>query len=431
VSPPPRRPRAPWVGALGLLLVGCIATGVNPSPAPSAEATSTVSAPAVATRAAPPITTTPAVDPPSATLFLPDEFAPAISYVSPDGRFVAARARDEGRVVLYRITTPSPRASILQLTEVAQVRGFIHQISWLEDSSAVLVGTDLDPTHTIKNHDPTGAGRRIAILNTDGRTVIAPATAKQVLYHRAQASSDGRWVSVSDQCCDQQLLLLSRDGTEVRRVVGPEPAGVFVGFAGWDRDGLVLYSEIREGGSALVAVDVGGAERYRISAPNGYGNVYWGIAATAPDRSWQLVELRGGMGSSFRAHHLLVGRDLRSLPDRVTDPQFGPLSFGDEIVYADPNGTLRAYQPLTERDRAISLQLDLSHGPSTLGISDGYFVWMELATGYVGDLRTGRTAKLPLQRRLNASIVEGARLAEYRFDDNAIVIYDLAAIAKP
>jgi hypothetical protein len=65
-----------------------------------------------------------------------------------------------------------------------------------------------------------------------------------------------------------------------------------------------------------------------------------------------------------------------------------------------------------------------------LGVSVGYFVWMELVTGYVGDLRTGRKTMLALQKTPNASMVEGARLAEYRFDDNAIVIFNLATIAK-
>jgi hypothetical protein len=37
---------------------------------------------------------------------------------------------------------------------------------------------------------------------------------------------------------------------------------------------------------------------------------------------------------------------------------------------------------------------------------------------------------LPLQKTPNASMVEGARLAEYRFDVNAIVIFNLATIAK-
>src|SRR5204863_131070 len=84
----------------------------------------------------------PLLDPPSLTFLLPDEFAPNGSYVSPDGRFVAARARDWGRVVLYRITRPSPRASLAQIAPVAEVRGFAQEMSWLEDSSAVLVGPE-------------------------------------------------------------------------------------------------------------------------------------------------------------------------------------------------------------------------------------------------------------------------------------------------
>jgi hypothetical protein len=112
----------------------------------------------------------------------------------------------------------------------------------------------------------------------------------------------------------------------------------------------------------------------------------------------------------------------------LRDAPYGPFGSGDEIVYADSSGTMRAYQPGTNTDREIPLRLDVSRGLSLLGVSDGYFVWMELVTGYVGDLTTGRKATLPLQKTLNATIVEGARIAEYHFDDNAIVIFNLAAI---
>jgi hypothetical protein len=317
----------------------------------------------------------------------------------------------------------------LQLTSLAEVRGFADEISWLEDSSAVLVGSDLDPSHKLENHDPTGAGRRVAMLNTDGRVVIAPVNAHDVLFHRARTSSDGRWIPVSDQCCPQQILLMSRDGTEVRRVAGPaQSAEVVLGFAGWDRDGLVLYWETAPGRSALVATALDGSERYRIAAPNGYPVVGWGVLASAPDRSWQLLELSGGMGSSFRAYALLIDRELRPVPVGLRDAQYGPFRFGDEIVYAGSSGTLRAYQPRTNTDREIPLRLDVSRGLSLVGISDGYLVWMELVRGYVGDLTTGRKAMLPLQKLLNASVVEGARLAEYHIDDNAIVIFNLATI---
>jgi hypothetical protein len=415
------------VAAVGLLLLaGCVApTGQGAPPTSSSGATSA----GLASGSAAPGSGLPTLDPASATIVLPTEFAPTLSYVSPDGRFVAALARDHGRVVLFRITAPSPRASTLQLTSLAEVRGFADEISWLEDSSAVLVGTDLNPNHKLENHDPTGAGRRVAMLNTDGRVVIAPATAHDVLFHGARTSSDGRWIPVSDQCCVQQILLLSRDGTEVRRVAGPaQSAEEAVGFAGWDRDGLVLYWESAPGRSALVATALDGSERYRIAAPSGYPAVGWGVLASAPDRSWQLLELSGGMGSSFRAYAFLIGRELRPVPVGLRDAQYGPFGSGDEIVYADSSGTMRAYQPRTNTDREIPLRLDVSRGLSLVGISDGYFVWMELVTGYVGDLTTGRKATLPLQKTLNASVVEGARLAEYHFDDNAIVIFNLATI---
>ena len=420
------------VALVGLLLVGCVApTSGNASPTGSAAGPTVTSSPGVAALTSPPISPLPLLDPPSLTLLLPDEFAPNGSYVSPDGRFVAARARDWSRVVLFRITVPSPRASLAQIAPVAEVRGFADEVSWLEDSSAVLVGTDLDPTHGIQNHDPSGDGRRVAMLNTDGRVVVAPEKARDVLYHRANASPDGRWVWVAERCCAQQVLMLSRDGTEIRTVVPPAPAGVSVGFVGWDRDGLLLYSEMGGGGSALVAVELDGTERYRISEPSSFGAAGWGVLASAPDRSWQLLELGGGMGSSFRARRLLIGHDLRSVPPQLDAASHGPFAFGDEIVYADETGTLRAYQPATGRVRGLPLRLDLSLGPASIGISDGFFPWMELTRGYVADLATGRKALLPLQRAtLNVSIVAGARLAEYHFADNAIVIFDLATIAK-
>jgi hypothetical protein len=370
------------------------------------------------------------VDPLSETFFLPDEFAPSLSYVSPDGRFVAARTRDYGRVVLYRITKPSARSTLAQLTPVAEVRGYADQISWLEDSSAVLVGTDLDPTRTLQNHDPTGAGRRIAIVNVDGRIVIAPQSAREVIFHRAHASPDGQWIWVADRCCAQQVLLLSRDGSEVRQVVRPAPAGVSIGFAGWDRDGHLLYWEGREERSAVVAVDPDGVERYRVAVPSDFAAAGAGVVISAPDRSWLLMEFDGGIGSSFRARRLLVGRDLRTLPEPIDATAYGPFALGDEIAFVDQAGTLRAYQPLTGRIRDLPVRLEMTRGPSLVGISDGYLVWMELIRGYVADMQTGRKVDLPLQKTLNVSIVEGARLAEYHFYDNSIVIFDLAAFAK-
>lgn len=421
----------PWgVVVVGLLLVGCVtSTSESDSPPPASQPI-IASSPAVGAASSLPSSVLPSLDPLSETFFLPDEFAPFLSYVSPDGRFVAARARDYGRVVLYRITKPSPRSTLPQLTPVAEVRGYADQISWLEDSSAVLVATDLDPTRTLQNHDPSGAGRRIAILNIDGRIVIAPDTAREVIYHRAHASPDGRWIWVVDRCCAQQVLLLSRDGSEVRQVVRPAPAGVSIGFAGWDRDGKLLYWEGRAERSAVVAVDPDGVERYRVAVPSDFAAAGSGVVISAPDRSWLLMEFGGGIGSSFHARRLLIGHELRPLPDQVSATYYGLFGLGDEIAFVDPTGTLRAYQPLSGRIRDLPVRLEMTRGPSLVGISDGYLVWMELIRGYVADIQTGRKADLPLQRTLNVSIVEGARLAEYHFDENSIVIFDLAAFAK-
>ncbi|HEY8785261.1 MAG TPA: hypothetical protein VIN63_02160 [Candidatus Limnocylindria bacterium] len=423
-----RDPR--WVVLVGLLLAACVAsTNESASQSPASEPT-VASSPSVGPGSSPPISVLPSLDPVSETFILPDEFAPTLSYVSPDGRFVAARARDYGRVVLYRITKPSPRPPLSLLTPVAEVRGYAEQISWLEDSSAVLVGTDLDPTRTLQNHDPSGAGRRIAILNIDGRVVIAPDNAREVIYHRAHASPDGRWIWVADRCCAQQILLLSRDGREVRKVVPPASDGASIGFVGWDRDGYLLYWEAKNVRSTLVAVDPDGVERYRVPVPTDFRAAGAGVVISAPDRSWLLVEFGGGIGSSFRARRLLVGRDLRTVPDQIDRAVYGPFALGDEIVFGDNTGTLRAYQPLSGRVRDLPVRLEVARGPSLVGISDGYFVWMELIRGYVADVQTGRKADLPLQRRLNVSIVEGARLAEYHFDDNSIVIFDLAMFVK-
>ena len=99
------RLRFRWVALVGVLLVGCVeSTNASPSPSRSPEPTLS-SAPTVGVTTSLPI---PSLDATSERFVLPDEFAANLSYVSPDGRFVAARARDWGRVVLYRITKPVP-----------------------------------------------------------------------------------------------------------------------------------------------------------------------------------------------------------------------------------------------------------------------------------------------------------------------------------
>jgi hypothetical protein len=62
--------------------------------------------------------------------------------------------------------------------------------------------------------------------------------------------------------------------------------------------------------------------------------------------------------------------------------------------------------------------------PTTIGVIDRYYVWMELIKGFVGDLETGATVELPLPRQLNLDRLDGPYLAVHRSD--AIVVIDLA-----
>ena len=418
------------VALAGVFLAACTAAPATATPTPGAPivASSLTPSGAIAPASAP--SGLPSLDPSVETLVLPAEFAATISQVSPDGRFLAARTRDYSRVVLYRITRPSPRAPQLQLTAIAEVAGYADEMAWLEDSSGVLVGTDLDPNTSLAHHDPSGASRRVAVVNPDGHVTIASAEVHSFLFPLPGMSADGHWIWANDGCCAQQISLLSRDGTAVRTVVGPRPRGVGVGFVGWDPDGLLLYWEGDAHRSTLVAVDANGSERYRIAAPSELGSVGWGVVASAPDRSWQLVELGGGIGSSVRVRRILVGRELRMLPPALDHSSYGTFASGNEIVFADDTGAMHAYEPLRGRLRDLPVHLPVAAGVSFAGVAGGYLVWMERIYGRLTDLSTGRTVALKLSSPLNVSTAEGGRLVEYQFDSNAIVFFELALIAR-
>jgi len=355
---------------------------------------------------------------------LPPEFLPANAAVSPDGRFVAARAKDESAVALFAIERTG--AGVFRLRRVNEVRGFVNQLGWLEDSTAAVVSTDLDPSHSIRDHVSDGTAQRVVLMNIDSSVVIAPPAAKSALHHLANASPDGKWIYVSDLCCAQQILLLSRDGREIRAVVPAAPEGTRIGFVGWDRAGFLLYAENTSGRSTLVAIDVDGVPRYRVPAPSAYGEVGWGIVAGSADRAWQLLEFSRGIGSSFRELRVLVDRELRPVPaDAATF--YGVFAAERSLLYGAASGTVRSFDPLTGVARDLALTLDASKGPAIIGPVDGYFVWSELTRGRVADLATGKTAALPLQSEIRVSRVSGARLAEYRLHDGTIAIFDLAA----
>jgi hypothetical protein len=367
---------------------------------------------------------------------LPAEFEPRLSLVSPDGRYVAAVARDYGTVRLYRLGALMPGTVSPQLQQIAEIRGFAYapgEVSWVEDSSAVVVQSDLVPGHTLQNRDANPAFR-VVILNTDGRVVTAPAevTTNVVTSYplrRAPLSPDGRWLAIRDGGRAGMVRLLARSGLEVKTVVAAPTDGSTAYFFGWDGDGYLLYQQSWSDRSVITALEADGSVRYRVPADVALGGALWGSVATAPDRSWRVVQFGYGIGSDFRAYRLLVGSELRALPPEIERVAFmtGVYARGSEIVYRTPAGAMRAYDVRSGATRTLGLVAapNAQPGdPTTIGVIDRYYVWMELIKGFVGDLETGATVELPLPRQLNLDRLDGPYLAVHRSD--AIVVIDLA-----
>jgi hypothetical protein len=370
---------------------------------------------------------------------LPAEFVPRESLVSPDGRYVAAAAIDRGTVRLYRLGALMPGTVSLQLQQIAEVRGYVQygDVSWLVDSSAALVRSDLVPGHTLQNRDANPA-YHVVILNTDGTVVTAPADVTSPLYtsypqRRTPLSSDGRWLPLNnDECCISRVRLLSRSGLEVKTIVAAPADGSRVAFIGWDADSLLLFQQSWPDRSVLTALDANGSVRYRVPAPVDFGGASWASLAAAADRSWQLIQFGFGIGSDFREFRLLVGSELRALPAEVQQAAryAGVFARGSEIVYPTPTGAMRAYDVRTGATRTLALVVGRSGPPGGLtlvGIVDRYFVWMELLKGFVGDLESGASAELSLPNPPASDRLD-ALLAVYGSDSIAIV--DLAAMLR-
>lgn len=371
---------------------------------------------------------------------LPAEFAPRESLVSPDGRFVAARARDSGTVRLYRLGTLMPGTVSLQLQQIGEVRGYVQygDVSWLEDSSGVLVRSDLVPGHNDRNRDANPAFR-VVVLNTDGTVVTTPAEVTSPLYtsypqRRTPLSPDGRWLPINnDECCVSRVRLLSRSGVEVKTIVGAPTDGSMVTFVGWDSDASLLYQQSWPDRSALTALDANGSVRYRVSAPAGFRGAGWGVMAAASDGSWRLIQFAFGIGSDFREYRLLVGSELRALPPEVEETvRFGGVfARGSELVYRTSTGAMHAYGPRTGATRTLGLVVApnaLRGGPTTIGIIDRYFVWMQALSGFVGDLESGKSVELPLPNPPVVDRLDGTLLAVYR--SNGIVIANVAMMLR-
>ena len=378
--------------------------------------------------------------PASIEIRLPPEFAPRESLVSPDGRYVAAAAIDRGTVRLYRLGAVMRGTVSPQLQQIGEVRGYVPygEVSWLENPSALLVRSDLVPGHTLQNRDANPA-YRVVILNTDGTTVIAPADVTSPPYmsypqRRSPLSPDGRWLPINNEaCCVTRVRLLSRSGLEIKTIVAAPTDGSSVAFVGWDSDGNLLYQQSWPDRSTLISLDASGTVRYRVSAHTELGGALWGALVSAPDRSWRLIQFGYGIGSDFREYRLLVGPELRALPAEVEQAAryAGVFVRGSEIVYRVPTGAMHAYDVRTRVTRTLGLVVApnvQTGGPTTIGIVDRYFVWMEMLNSFVGDLESGASVELPLPNPPAADRLDGTLLAVYRSD--SIVIADLAALLR-
>ncbi len=384
-------------------------------------------------------TATSAPDPAFVDIQLPAEFEPRESLVSPDGRYVAALARDRGTARLYRLGPLTPGTVSRQLQQIAEVHGYAQygDVSWLDDSSALLVRSDLIPGHTLQNRDAK-AVFRVVMLDTDGRVVTAPADVTGSLLtsypqRRTPLSSDGRWLPVGDDCCVSRVRLLARSGLEVKTIVAAPTDGSTVAFFGWDSDGYLQYQQSWPDRSALITLDADNSIRYRVSAPAEFGGARWGPVATAPDRSWRVIQFGYGIGSSFREYRLLVGSQLRPLPPEVEEAARYAAVFarGSEIVYRTPTGPMHAYDVRTGATRTLGLVVAPGTGigvPTTIGVVGRYFVWMEMLRGFVGDLESGASVPLALPNPPASDRLDGAFLAVYR--PNGVVIVDLTMMLR-
>jgi hypothetical protein len=360
-------------------------------------------------------------------LELPADFPARGAMVSPDGRFVGGVARDQSRAVLWRVDRKNPPTDLAQLVQVAELRGRIGQLSWLEDSSALLVERSAPPT------DGGGVlvpppGVRVVMVETDGRLVPTPTEPFSFAARRANLSPDAQWIPVYLGCCGWPVRVLSRDGLQVRTVVPSPLDGSTAGFVGWDKAGLLLYQQTWTDHSMLYAVDLKGAVRYSVPTPREFGGAGWGPFVTSPDRSWRLIQFYRGIGDFNVGHRLLVDGQLRALPAPLeTGLYYAASATNDELIYRGPDGQMLAYNVRTSAKRILPLVVPSTPqgGLSTVGALDRFYVWMELIHGFVGNLDTGNSVDLPLQSPLYVDRLDGPNLAEYR--DNSIAIFDLAA----
>jgi len=412
-------PRGVWslvlsVG-IGLALVAALLIGTQlRTQEPATPATATPAPSAAATV-------------PSERLALAADLTGRSALVSPDARYVGVMARDRSRAVLYRVDRSSSSADRPQLVQLADVQGPIGAMSWLEDSSALLLTVDTSPTTSAQGKPPRTIFR-VNLVKTDGTVVRAPGDTAAFTTRRALLSPDGQWFPVYGDCCGSSVRLLSHTGVQLREVVPTPTDGSGVGFVGWDQAGLLLYQQIYPDHSTLNAIDSSGALKYSVAAPREFGGVAWNVVAAAGDRSWQLLALGRGIGSDVAGYRLLVGSELRSLPPEVEQARaYGYFTLDDQLLYRGGDGSMRTYAVTAGTSRTLALVVgrDSPSGVGIVGALGRRFVWTELTRGFVGDLVTGRSVELPLQSPPYVDQLEDSRLADYL--DESIAIFNLPA----
>jgi hypothetical protein len=400
---------------IGLLVGTQLRTREPATPASQPPATPTTSAPGAA------------VTVPTERLVLPADLTGRTALASPDGRFVGVMARDRSRAVLYRVDRNGSSPDRPPLVQLADVHGPIGAMSWLEDSSALLVTVDTSPTASAQGK-PARTIFRIDLIKTDGTVVRVPGDTSAFSTRRALLSPDSQWFPVYGDCCGSSVRLLSRSGDQVREVVPPPTDGSGVGFVGWDQTGLLLYQQIWPDHSALTAVDLNGTIKYSVAAPQEFGGVGWNVVTAASDRSWQVLAFGRGIGSDFAGYRLLVGNHLRVLPAEVEQARdYGYFTLDDQLLYRAGDGSMRTYDITAGTTRELSLVVgrDATTGLGVIGALGHLFVWTESTRGFVGDLATGRAVDLPLQSPPYVDRLDDSRLADYL--DDGIVLFNLPA----
>ncbi|HEY3126539.1 MAG TPA: hypothetical protein VGK07_05725, partial [Candidatus Limnocylindria bacterium] len=273
-------------------------------------------------------------------LDLPQGGGPFGARVSPDGRLVAAEASGRTGVVLYEIRPPAPPSDVAELREIARLERAVSPVTWLPDSSAVLVYERDGPSQ------PTGT------LSLVGRSGVLwrTATTDVDTISGARFSPDGRRVALWAN--PSGVLVFALDGTATRRIAADDEHG----FAGWDAEGNVLFRLRTENALEARAAD----ERvvYTVALPDDLRYLGGAVADVPQPPDMRLLWFAGGCCSPSRHVALvLFDRTLHEIPAGLEDV---PISIGDGpwrgrelVVRRNADDALVALDPRTGATRTL------------------------------------------------------------------------------